>query len=406
MTINIHTEWSTPAGRPRNVPVYSATVRNTFLGTTRTFRGSDRGHVAGRASSQLQKWAEQESRQKTVAAKQDAIERGEAEAASMDDDAKEALQAVSNLLRATLDVDDRIDWNELRDLRAPQPFSFMEPVPQVPDVTPRQIQVHYLTPPPPPWYASFWPGARARWKLVCAAIDAENRSLHQHQQASQQAEVARCQALQAAYEGATQAWHERKATAYEKYVAECAAFAQAQAAHNAKVDHFKQAFEQGVPQAVTEYLRGVFERSDYPVCFTVQHAVEFDARTKHATVELEVPPQDDFPSVSGYAYVRSKREVKATALKKKEQVELYESALAQVALRTLHEIFEADYASVVREASASAFATTLDRSTGNDQRTCLIAVSATRDAFLELDLQRVDPLSCARRFSASAIATR
>jgi hypothetical protein len=114
--------------------VYSATVQNTFPGRIRTFGGSDRGHVTGSASSQLQKWAEQESRPKTAAAKQDAIELGEAEAASMDDDAKEALQAVSNLLRATLAVHDRSDWNELRDLRVPGPFSFAEPIPQAPEV--------------------------------------------------------------------------------------------------------------------------------------------------------------------------------------------------------------------------------------------------------------------------------
>ena len=95
--------------------------------------------------------------------------------------------------------------------------------------------------------------------------------------------------------------------------------------------------------------------------------------------------------------MRSKRESKATALKKKDQIELYESALAQVALRTLHEIFEADYVAVVREASVSVFVTALDRSTGNERRTCSIAISATRDAFLELDLRRVDPVSCAKK---------
>jgi restriction system protein len=406
MNIHIQTEWSTPTGKPRNVPVYSATIRNAFLGMTRTFRGSDRGHVTGRASSQLQKWAEQESRQKAAAAKQDAIERGEAETASLDTDAKEAIEAVSNLLRATLSVDDRIDWNELRDVRVAGPFFFPEPMPPVPDTTPRQIQVHYLDRPPTPWYISFWPGAQARWEARCATVDAENRQLHEQLLASQQGELARCQAVQAAHDDSARAWNQRRAAAHAKYVAECETFAQAQGEHNTKIEQFKQAFEQGSPQAVKEYLRGVFERSDYPPCFTVQHSVEFDARSKHAAVELEVPAQDDFPSVSGYSYVRSKREARATVLKKKERSDLYESALAQVVLRTLHEVFEADYAGVVSEASASAFVTALDPSTGNERRTALIAISATRGNFLELDLHRVDPLSCARRFSASSIATR
>lgn len=406
MNIHIQTEWSTPAGNTRNVPVYSATVQNTFLGMTRTFRGADRGHVTGRAASQLQKWAEQESRQRAVAAKQDAIERGEAETASMDADAREAIEAVSNLLHATLAVDDRIDWNELRDHRTVEPFSFPEPMPAAPDTRPRQVGVQYHEHPVAPWYVSFWPGARASWEARCVAVNAENRRLHEQMQAAHQAEVARCESIQAVHDGAIRAWHQRKATANAKYDTDCAALAEAQREHNAKVERFKHAFEQGVPQAVTEYLRGVFERSDYPSCFTVRHSVEFEPKSKHAAVELEVPAQDDFPSVSGYVYARSKGEAKATVLKKKEQAELYLSALAQVVLRTLHEIFEADYAAAVREASASAFVTALDRSTGNERKTCLIAISTTREVFLGLDLRRVDPVSCAKKLSVSSLTAR
>ena len=271
MKIKTQTEWLTPAGKPRNVPVYSATVRNTFLGVERTFRGSDRAHVTGRASSQLQKWAEQESRQKSAAAKQDALERGEAEAASMDADARETIEAVSSLLQATLAVDDRLDWNELRDARTAAPFSYAEPIPAAPDTKPRQFQVQDCDRPAAPWYVSFWPGARTSWEARCAAVDAENRRLREEIHASQEAELARCERLQAAHDVAIRTWHQRKAAANAKYEAECAALAQAQSEHNGKVDRFKDAFEQGVPQAVTEYLRGVFERSDYPSCFTVQH---------------------------------------------------------------------------------------------------------------------------------------
>src|SRR5690349_14722709 len=106
MSIKIDTEWTTPAGRPRSVPIYSATISNSFLGTERTFRGTDRGQITERATSQLRKWTEQEQRQKAAAAKQDEIERGEAEAASLDSDAREAIESVSGLLKATLDIDD------------------------------------------------------------------------------------------------------------------------------------------------------------------------------------------------------------------------------------------------------------------------------------------------------------
>src|SRR5262245_20330083 len=117
MSVNIQTEWVTPAGNARNVPVYSASIANNYLGTRRTIRGTDRTSVRQKASKQLEKWEEQERRQRETTAKQDAIERAQAETEDLDADARETITALTTLLEATLAVDDRINWEELRDRR-------------------------------------------------------------------------------------------------------------------------------------------------------------------------------------------------------------------------------------------------------------------------------------------------
>lgn len=403
--VNIETEWRTPAGNQRNVPMYAATIGNTYLGTTQTFRGTDRARIEKRALAQLQKWSELESRQRETASKRDALERAEAEAEALDAEARETVTAVTNLLEATLSAEDRIDWEELRDRREPDPFEFGEPALSPPDATPNVPAVLYDYHPPKPWYAGIWPGANRRWEERCATVDAANDHLRAQAETARDQEMARCEQVQAQYAVDVRAWSQRRDAARQRYEAECAVFVQAQREHNSKVDRFKDAFEKGAPQAVAEYLRGVFERSDYPDSFPVGHTVEFDGASRHAAVTLDVPGQGDFPSVTGYTFVRSKREAKPTAMKKREHGDLYERAVAQVVLRTLHEIFEADYVPVVRSAEVNAFVTSVDPATGTDQRTYVAAVSATRDAFLALDLTRLDPVACVKSLSHAVMSS-
>lgn len=405
MTVEIQIEWYTPAGKVRNVPMYSTTIENRYLRASRTIRGTDHRTVSTKAIAQLEKWAEQEGRQRETAAKQDALERGEAEAAELDAEAREIIESLRALLRATLAVDDRIDWNELRDRREPAPFTFAEAAPVAPNATPQVLTPTFERHPPKPWYASFWPGAESTWHERCAAIDMMNRARAAETEAANHGESLRCAELLAAHAGAVTAWTQRRDAARQLHEAEVARFLDEQRSHNQRVDAFKAAFEKGVPGAVTEYLRGVFERSEYPECFKVTHSVEF-ASNGLASVVVEVPPIADFPTTAGYSFTRSKCEAKPVLLKKREHAELYEQAVAQVVLRTMHEIFEADYVPVVREAEVSAFVSYVDPTTGRDARDCKAAVAATREAFLAFNLERVDPVACVKSLSQSVIMSR
>ena len=64
--------------------------------------------------------------------------------------------------------------------------------------------------------------------------------------------------------------------------------------------------------------------------------------------------------------------------------------LKQVALRTMHESFESLYTPHVRTVAVNVWGTSVDRATGNDQLTCVLSVMAARDAFLAVNLARVD----------------
>jgi restriction system protein len=75
--------------------------------------------------------------------------------------------------------------------------------------------------------------------------------------------------------------------------------------------------------------------------------------------------------------------------------------LAQVTLRTVHELFEADRGGAVETLVFNGVVDSIDPRTGKNVRPCLVSLRTTRERFEELDLARVEPQACLRHLSAS-----
>ena len=73
-----------------------------------------------------------------------------------------------------------------------------------------------------------------------------------------------------------------------------------------------------------------------------------------------------------------------------------EEVMLQLALRTVHEVFEGDDARHCDVVVYNAVVEDVDRATGKDFEACILSLQAERDAFEAIDLQRVDPRACSR----------
>lgn len=74
-----------------------------------------------------------------------------------------------------------------------------------------------------------------------------------------------------------------------------------------------------------------------------------------------------------------------------DQKERYARAVAQVALRTLHEVFEADRAGRIQTISLTVVTSAIDAATGRLTEPPLLAVATDRSTFEGLDLSNVVP---------------
>lgn len=170
---------------------------------------------------------------------------------------------------------------------------------------------------------------------------------------------------------------------------------------NSEIDEFRKNLAAADPASVARYFTMVLEASDYPEGFPQRAKLAYVPESKQIVVEYDLPAFEIVPKEASFKYVKTKDEITSTDRPLTKRKALYASITAQVALRTIHEIFEADRTALIDVIVFSGFVNSIDRATGKNARTCLISVRTTRDAFNELDLSKVDPLLCLKRLSAS-----
>jgi len=338
-----------------------------------------------RAATQAAKAAEQAQRDYERAQQADQKERARlytesrvAHVALLNEQLAATITQLEQILAATLDVDDFFDLERLKQSPeiapfAPGTFGVAEPPPD---------KAAYR-PPPLTGLQQLWPPAKAQYEQDLAAAKARYRTdkaAHAERETARQAQLAAAQA------------------AYDQQVAEI----QAQvAARHAEIDQLQQAFASGAPEAVSTYCSLVLESSTYPDDFPQHARLAYVPESKQLVVEYDLPPFAVIPTVKTYKYVKSRDEVTETARPAPQRKALYAAVVAQVTLRTLHELFEADRLGHLDTIVFNGSVDSIDRGTGQPARTCLVTVRTSRDAFLQIDLRHVDPTACLQVLNAA-----
>jgi restriction system protein len=106
------------------------------------------------------------------------------------------------------------------------------------------------------------------------------------------------------------------------------------------------------------------------------------------------------PTVKAYRYVKQSDSIAETAQPQSQIKALYASVVAQVVIRTLHELLESDKAGHIDVVVFNGVVDTIDPRTGQPIRPCLITVRTTRDTFTEINLNQVDPAACLKYLNA------
>ncbi|MBE1514091.1 hypothetical protein [Nesterenkonia halotolerans] len=335
---------------------------------------------------------EREATAAHVEAKQAEVEQLNAELASVYD-------GLDTLLEATLNVDDFVDLEKLRRTVRHPPFAgdhLRKPVPP-PAVLPDPEAPVYRPPAAPSGLfgrkkklaeaqakaESDFEVAVADWEREIRQLPLERKRLAERH-ANQ--EVERQQSLQAKLDQYEEDYARR-----ERAVAE----------HNASLDQFIANLSYGAVDAVQEYIGIVLANSVYPEGFTVEHDATFDPANAELALKVQIPAPDSIPRIKTYRYVKASDEVTPTALSQKDAKDRYSGVVHQVALRTIHEVFEADRRNLVQGIALEVGTNAVDPATGREAYVPFVAVAASREVFSELDLSAVVPAATLEHLGAA-----
>jgi restriction system protein len=193
----------------------------------------------------------------------------------------------------------------------------------------------------------------------------------------------------------------RFAEAQKQHAARVAEIENQTAAQHAEIDQFRRELASGSREAVETYFGLVLDRSTYPESFPQRAKLAYVTESKQLVVEYDLPQFAIVPSASSYKYVEASDEIAEVPRPEGQRKQLYASIVAQVTLRTLRELFDADRGGYLETVVFNGHVDTIDKGTGHAVRPCLVTVRSTRERFTALDLVRVEPLACLKTLNAS-----
>ncbi|WP_228554019.1 hypothetical protein [Catenulispora pinisilvae] len=352
--------------------------------------------AAVRGSVAQQKAAEREAARLHVEARLAEVEELNADLAAQ-------YAEIDGILASTLEVDDYVDLAALKVTTIDHP-PFEPGELAVETAAVPTAQVWY----PPVWQEPAAPaglgaalgGKKRHEKVVAEARAAFEATRAEWSRFDQESRDVNQRNL--ALRGELEATRQRKlAEAGAKYRSECEAREAQAAAHNAALDSLINALAFDVESAIDEYVGIVLANSVYPEVFPVEYNHAFALQGRELTLSTTVPDPSKIPAVKEHKYVKARDEITAAALPVREQKDRYANAVWQVAVRTLHEIFEADRAGKIHSIALTVGVETVAAATGLPVTVPLVIVAADRETFTKFDLSNVIPKATLEHLGAA-----
>lgn len=315
----------------------------------------------------------------------------EAEVVRLNVELSDRLGEVDSLLAATLDVDDYVDLRTLQVSVSHPPFDRLDletPVP-APDLAEVPLEPVLALPAAPRGIRRLL-GRRKHARAVERAT-ADHRSALGQWQRDAEATNERNKVTLEEHVLEEAVRRQDLEDARRMYATECRLREEEAAAHNSRIDKLIADLGYGVVDAVQEYISIVMSNSVYPEHFQVEHDFRFEPETAELWLRVLIPPPGNVPSIKAYKYTKSSDEITSTPLSKKACKDRYSSAVQQVGLRSIHEVFEADRRGLIKTISLEVGTQTLDPATGRDTYIPFVATGAEREEFNSFDLAKIVP---------------
>ena len=370
-----------------------------------------------KVKAQLARWDEKWARK-------DRRTTGKAEADRATVEAVAGLESAEQLLMSTLA--DRVDWSSLwsslKDWTAFRQAPTGTPRPRRPaDLAPVARPARPVREPASEPSFSFldrFSRARREAKIQAAevvAIQAQAQAVIRWEAEAGRLEAEeQQQRVQLAAEVA--AWEQAEQQQRVQLAAEVAAWEQAKQLHlqqqsdaNAEIDRRHEEYlkaDRARPEVIEDFVSLVLSNSRYPDWMDADSELEYSGESGILVVNYQLPTLEQVPTLKRVTYFASREEMREGHLTGRQHEALYDSVCYQIALRTLHELFESDEANVLDAVVFNGLVDAVNSWTGVLEHNCILTVQAGKGEFTAINLASVDPRACFRKLKGVAASAR
>ena len=322
-----------------NMP-YTQTVTNEYTGEARDLRASSEWELQRMVENETARQTQNELRQRRI----DNIE-SQAEAVNeMNSQLSETKNAILNILEDTLNVDDRLDWStQMMDAEYGE-FSFDEQPPKKED---------------------------------------DNKLSFFKKKSS----------LDTSYELKLQEYNERRDRAYRQYLYEKEEYERRARHLNAEIVYLRENFEYSEPSAVEKYISIILSNSRYPDEINIDFDTQYKKSSRTLYIDCLMPSPESLPMIRSYRFNQATNRIEEVPMTASECADFYERTVYNIAIRTIHEMFEAIYTDGVNDIVFNAYALNdgLEEETIPDDfeqvTHCIMTIETSRENFTAIDLR-------------------
>lgn len=334
------------------------------------------------------------------------LEEGSSLAQRIMSDAEARRHEINTILTHTLAVDDTVDWSPLKSTEKWQSKKFPKQRPKEPEYPSlRPFKAKRYAPPRISlidWMFLRGERIRKRHRLEFDQLQERRKAEFIKSKASTEKKVEEWKSEHevklAGWKQEQRQWEKNQKKAKDEFEA-------AREHHNQKIDQLEAQWRQGVADAVVQHTELVLGASIYPEWMERGYTIQYDECEKLLKLEYDLPKPDKVKLVKSARFVRSTGEVTENLISESEQKKLYDSLCYQIALRSVHELFEADEPRNIGSVAFNGVVDFVDGATGKQTRATIISAIFERDRFEELNLSAVDPKACFKSFKGVAAAS-
>jgi len=303
-------------------------------------------------------------------------------------EAEEKLFEVENILHATLDVNDAIDWEVLKekdDFIEPYPIKPVDQDYDILSITPNRILPEFQ--PKLNIFTSIFKSLKEKaiaeseriyktayenWQKICDEKNQYNNKLILVNQKNLDVFATK-----------VNEWDSHK----EEFVRKQNEF-------NIKIDELKSLYSSFDVSAILEYCDMVLNNSSLPDFIHKEFDLDYNPETKILIVDYMLPNIETFPIIKEVKYLVSKNELSVIYHNDSFMEKLFDATIYKLILRVIHEEFEADVINAIDAISLNGCINYLNKATGNREDACIVSIQVKKETFNAIDLKNVDPKAC------------